>query len=161
MNASGRHYGPRLVTDNSNTIHLIANRQCVWRILQHHDWSFCKHAACVGIVNNDITQLILFSSCNEENDKIKFPFLNTEITSCAHKWGQYTSALITTHLIQKYPIKISILQSCATQVEILQEQIWIEPIVFFQKVPETPFSPKYLATRGPKMRLGTRKCIGV
>ena len=27
--------------------------------------------------------------------------------------------------------------------------------------PETPFSTKYLATRGPKMRLGTRKCIGV
>ena len=30
-------------------------------------------------------------------------------TSCTHKWGQYTPALITTHLIQKYPIKISIL----------------------------------------------------
>ena len=43
------------------------------------------------------------------------------ITSCAHKWGQYTPALITTHLIQKYPIKISILQSYATQVGILQE----------------------------------------
>ena len=27
--------------------------------------------------------------------------------------------------------------------------------------PETPFSAKYLATRGPKMRLGTRKWIGV
>ena len=45
----------------------------------------------------------------------------TWTTSCAHKWGQYTPALITTHLIQKYPIKISILQSCATQVGILQE----------------------------------------
>ena len=32
---------------------------------------------------------------------------------------------------------------------------------FLKKVPETPFSAKYLATRGPKMRLGTRKCIGV
>ena len=42
-------------------------------------------------------------------------------TSCAHKWGQYTPTLTTTHLIQKYPIKISILQSCATQVGILQE----------------------------------------
>ena len=31
---------------------------------------------------------------------------------------------------------------------------------FFQKVPETPFWAKYLATRGLKMRLGTRKCIG-
>ena len=30
-------------------------------------------------------------------------------TSCAHKWGQYTPALITIHLIQKYPMKISIL----------------------------------------------------
>ena len=30
-------------------------------------------------------------------------------------------ALITTHLIQKYPIKIFILQSGATQVGILQE----------------------------------------
>ena len=30
-------------------------------------------------------------------------------TSCAHKGGQYTPALITTHLIQKYPIKISFL----------------------------------------------------
>ena len=39
-------------------------------------------------------------------------------------------ALITTHLIQKYPIKISILKSCATQVGILQEKKWIEPIVF-------------------------------
>ena len=29
---------------------------------------------------------------------------------------------------------------------------------FFQKVPETPFLVKNLATRGPKMRLGTRKC---
>ena len=45
-----------------------------------------------------------------------------ETTSCAHKWGQYTPALITTHLIQKYPMKISILQSCATQVGILQEK---------------------------------------
>ena len=27
--------------------------------------------------------------------------------SYAHKWGQYTPDLITTHLIQKYPIKIS------------------------------------------------------
>ena len=26
---------------------------------------------------------------------------NTELTSCAHKWGQYTPALITTHLIKK------------------------------------------------------------
>ena len=51
-------------------------------------------------------------------------------TSCAHKWGQYTPTLITTHLIQKYPIKISILQLCATQVGILQEKKWIEPIVF-------------------------------
>ena len=32
---------------------------------------------------------------------------------------------------------------------------------FFQKVPETPFSAKYLATRGPKMRPGKRKWIGV
>ena len=32
---------------------------------------------------------------------------------------------------------------------------------FFQKVPETPFSAKYWATRWPKMRLGTRKRIGV
>ena len=58
-------------------------------------------------------------------------------TSCAHKWGQYTPALITTHLIQKYPIiKISIF-------------------------PESPFSAKYLATKGTKMRLGTQNCIGV
>ena len=42
-------------------------------------------------------------------------------TSCAHKWGQYTPTLITTHLIQKYPIKTSILQLCATEVGILQE----------------------------------------
>ena len=81
-------------------------------------------------------------------------------TSCAHKWGQYTPALISTHLIQKYPIKISILQSCATQVGILQENIELSQ-KFFQKVPETPFSAKYLATRGLKMRLGTPKCIGV
>ena len=40
----------------------------------------------------------------------------SEPTSCVHKWGQYTPALITTHLIQKYRIKISILQSYATQV---------------------------------------------
>ena len=60
-------------------------------------------------------------------------------TSCAHTRGQYTPALITTHLIQKYPIKISILQSCATQVGILQEKMnWANS--FFQKVPETPFS---------------------
>ena len=44
-----------------------------------------------------------------------------EKTSCAHKWGQYTPALITTHLIQKYTINVSILQSCATQMGILQE----------------------------------------
>ena len=31
---------------------------------------------------------------------------------------------------------------------------------FLQKVPETLFSIKYLATRGPKMGLGTWKCIG-
>ena len=38
---------------------------------------------------------------------------------------------------------------------------WIEPIVFFfQKVMEIPFLAKYLATREPKMRLGTRKCKG-
>ena len=37
---------------------------------------------------------------------------------------------------------------------------WIEQIVF-QKVPETPFLAKYLATRGLKMRLGTRKRTGV
>ena len=36
---------------------------------------------------------------------------------------------------------------------------WIEPILF-SKVPETLFSAKYLATRGPKMRLGTQKWIG-
>ena len=35
--------------------------------------------------------------------------------------GKYTPALITTYLIQKYPIKISILQSCATHMGILQE----------------------------------------
>ena len=40
----------------------------------------------------------------------------TEPTSCAHKWGQNT-ALITTHLIKKYPIKISILQLCANWVD--------------------------------------------
>ena len=157
-----------------------------------------------------------------------------EPTSCAHRWGQYTPTLITTHLIQKYLIKISILQSCATQVGILQENEarntkmyrdqethtiringryeinWANsffskspgnPIFgqisdhqrakndarktkmyrgqethpirvnarnevnwansFFEKVPETPFSAKYLATRGPKMRLGTWKWIGV
>ena len=39
--------------------------------------------------------------------------MNTDTTSCAHKWGQYTLVLITTHLIQKYPIKISILQQRA------------------------------------------------
>ena len=46
-----------------------------------------------------------------------------KLSSCAHKWRQYTPALITTHLIQIYPIKISILQSCATQVGILQETL--------------------------------------
>ena len=46
--------------------------------------------------------------------------------------GTIYLALITTHVIQKYPIKISILQSA-----------------------------KHLDTSGPKMRLGTRKCIGV
>ena len=53
------------------------------------------------------------------------PFLHDDIpkwTSCAHKWGQHNPALITTHLIQIYPIQISILQSCATQVGILQEK---------------------------------------
>ena len=108
-------------------------------------------------------------------------------------------------------MKISILQSCATQVGILQEKKLIEPIIFsknsgnpildqifghqgtenearnkklyrgqethpirmnakyemnwannfFLKVQETPFSAKYLATRGLKRKLGTRKCIGV
>ena len=86
-------------------------------------------------------------------------WMNEKI-SCAHQWGQYTPALITTHLIQKYPIKISILQSCASQVGILQKKMnWANR--FFQKVAETPFSAKYLATRGPKMRLGTRKCRGI
>ena len=49
------------------------------------------------------------------------------LTSCAHKWGQYTPTLITMHLVQQYPIRISILKSCATQVGILQQktrQIW-------------------------------------
>ena len=32
---------------------------------------------------------------------------------------------------------------------------------FLKKIPETPFSAEYLATRGPKMRLGTRKSLGV
>ena len=32
--------------------------------------------------------------------------------------------------------------------------------IFFL-IPETRFSAQYLATREPKMRLGTRKCIGV
>ena len=56
-----------------------------------------------------------------------------KITSCAHKWGQYTPALITTHLIQKYQIKISILQSCATQVGILQENFAWDQIFGHQR----------------------------
>ena len=43
-------------------------------------------------------------------------------TWCAHKWKQYTPAVITTHLIQKYIIKIYILPSCATQVGIFGHQ---------------------------------------
>ena len=50
--------------------------------------------------------------------------ITTMFTSCAHKWGQYTPALITTHLIQKYPIKIFILQSCATQVGIFRKKMY-------------------------------------
>ena len=45
----------------------------------------------------------------------------TDDNKLCHKWGQYTPILIITHIIQKYPIKIFILQSCATQVGILQE----------------------------------------
>ena len=52
---------------------------------------------------------------------IHFPSLFILNTDCVHKWGQYTPALITTHLIQKYPIKIFILQSCATQMGFFQE----------------------------------------
>ena len=45
-----------------------------------------------------------------------------EYETRAHNWGQYTPAVITTDLTQKYLIKISILQSCATQVGIHQEK---------------------------------------
>ena len=39
-------------------------------------------------------------------DHFLFRQLDPGRTSCAHKWGQYTPALITTHLIQKYPIDL-------------------------------------------------------
>ena len=38
---------------------------------------------------------------------------------------------------------------------------WLHANAFFQKYPEIPFLAKYLATRGPKMRPGTRTCIEV
>ena len=55
----------------------------------------------------------------------------TDITSCAHKWGQYTPALISTHPIKKYPTNSPILSHCGS-------------------------FGKFLATRGPKMRARTR-----
>ena len=35
-------------------------------------------------------------------------------TSCAHKWGQYTPALISTHPIKKYPTNSPIFKSCGS-----------------------------------------------
>ena len=39
-----------------------------------------------------------------------------ESTSCAHKWGQYTPALISTHRIKKYPTNSPIFKSLWSKI---------------------------------------------
>ena len=38
-------------------------------------------------------------------------------TSCAHKWGQYTPALISTHPIKKYPTNSPIFKSLWSKID--------------------------------------------
>ena len=78
--------------------------------------SFCEWNKHVYMAQR--SQIHIYFNCFQH-----YFILNRHTTSCAHEWGQYTPALITIHLIQNYPIKISISQSCATQVGIPQEKI--------------------------------------
>ena len=166
-------------------------------ILFVSNWTFPKHFHC------DALQYIKHASHTIPKDYNKQAYLLT--TSCDHKWEQYTPALITTHVIQKYPIKI-LFCSCVLHrwgffrnylfqknfgIILLTRVSWYlrfcsslckkfgkcKKIATWQqnlhqntkryspekkdKVPETPFSAKYLATRGLKMRLGTQNCIQV
>ena len=55
------------------------------------------------------------NGCHFPDDIFKCIFLNE--TSCAHKWGQYTPALISTHPIKKYPTNSPIFKSLWSKID--------------------------------------------